>query len=113
MYLRNGYWTEVEPTDGKKSPNVAFVGVQKGAGGEVRVELDLTAVALTNGDIRVDGDAKLFEGTSESTNDLDGQRVFSTLVPKDRFTTRTVTVRNDDEGGDFATVSLSFSNRAV
>ena len=28
-YLSNRYWTEVEPTDGKKSPNVAIVGVQK------------------------------------------------------------------------------------
>ena len=34
MYVRNRYWSEVEPTDGTKSPNVAIVGVQKGAGGE-------------------------------------------------------------------------------
>ena len=34
MYLWNKYWTEVDPTDGTKSPNVAIVGVQQGAGGE-------------------------------------------------------------------------------
>ena len=34
MYLWNKYWTEVDPTDGTKSPNVAIVGVQKCAGGQ-------------------------------------------------------------------------------
>ena len=47
MYLRNGYWTEVEPTDGKKSPNVAIVGVQKGAGGEDGFQNGFQEVAKT------------------------------------------------------------------
>ena len=87
--------------------------LEKGVGGEVRVELDLNAVALSNGDVRVEGDAKLYEGTSEQTMDLDGQRLFTVLVPRDRFVSRHVTIRNDAEGGDFANIVLNFSNRVA
>ena len=45
MYLRSGYWTNLEPTDGKKSPNVAIVGVQKGAGGEDGLQNGFQVVA--------------------------------------------------------------------
>ena len=40
-------WTEVEPTDGKKRPNVAIVGVQKGSGGEDGVRNGFQEVAKT------------------------------------------------------------------
>jgi hypothetical protein len=87
--------------------------LEKGVGGEVRVELDLTSQVLTNGDILVIGRAKLFEGTSEQTSDLDGEREFNVLVPRDQFASTQVTIRNDDEGGDHAEISLNMANSAI
>lgn len=84
-----------------------------GAGGEMRVELVLTAKAKINGDVLVDGVAKLWEGTSEQTDDLDGDESFQVLVPRDSFTSQDITVRNEDEGGDFADIQMTFNNSAV
>jgi hypothetical protein len=85
--------------------------MEKGVGGEVRVELDLNAIALSNSDVRIDGLARLFEGTSENTNDLDGERNFNVLIPAGKFVSHVVNVRNDDEGGDHATITMNFRNR--
>jgi hypothetical protein len=42
-------------------------------GGEIRIELYLTAQIVNNkGDVMVEGNFKLFEGTSKNHNDLDG-----------------------------------------
>lgn len=87
--------------------------MEKGVGGEVRVELDLNAIAQGNGDVRIDGNAKLYEGTSEQTSDLDGERNFVVLIPADRFVSHVVNIRNDDEGGDRATITMNFNNQAV
>lgn len=84
-----------------------------GAGGEMRVELVLTAKARTNGDVLVDGVANLWEGTSEQTDDHDGSETFQVLVPRDSFTSQNVQVRNEDEGDDFANIQMTFNNSAV
>lgn len=95
---------------GQQTQNVLHM--QKGVGGEVRVELDLIAQALVNGDIRITGTAKLFEGTSESSNDLDGIRDFNFLVPKDQFAPFAIEITNDDEGGDHAEIFMNCTNLA-
>jgi hypothetical protein len=82
-------------------------------GGECRVELTLIGQALDNGDVRVNGTAKLFEGTSEGTNDLDGQRDFVVLVPRGKNTSHFVNVKNDNEGGDYANITVTFNNSIV
>ncbi|BDP41216.1 hypothetical protein DAETH_11850 [Deinococcus aetherius] len=84
-----------------------------GAGGELRVELKLIAQVRSNGDVLVKGNLDLFEGTSEQNNDLDGNETFNILVPRDGITSEQVTVRNEDEGGDLAVVSMNFSNYAI
>lgn len=87
--------------------------VEEGVGGEVRLELTINAQLLTNDGIRVSGVASLFEGTSEDTSDLDGQHFFNFVVLPNRVINHKFRVRNTDEGGDFADVSFSCSNRAA
>jgi uncharacterized protein with LGFP repeats len=84
-----------------------------GAGGEMRVELVLTAKAKDNGDVLVDGVAVLYEGTSEQTDDRDGDETFEVLVPRDSFTSQSIRVRNEDEGDDFADIQMTFNNSAI
>jgi len=80
-------------------------------GGEIRAELYFTAQIINpNGDVVVDGEFKLFEGTSEDNNDLDGQRTFQILVNNNSQSSYSSRVNNDDEGGDFATASITISN---
>jgi hypothetical protein len=82
-------------------------------GGECRVELTLVGQALDNGDVRVNGTAKLFEGISEDTDDLDGQKDFVVLVPRGKNVPHSETVKNNDEGGDYADITLTFNNSIV
>ena len=83
------------------------------AGGEVRVELEVTASATIEGDVQISGAAKLFEGTSEETHELNGTTDINFTVPRDNFIQRNFTVRNTDEGGDFADIRLTVSNHAA
>jgi len=80
------------------------------AGGEVRIELTLDAQAFTEGDVQISGTAKMFEGTSEESDDLDGTTPISFSVPRDNFIRQSVHVRNTDEGGDFADITVAVSN---
>lgn len=81
------------------------------AGGEVRGELFLTAQLLSEGRIRVSGDLNLFEGTSESTSDLDGSRNYAFIVRKDQTVTKDLIVYNEDEGsGDYTKVVMTIKN---
>lgn len=87
-------------------------------GGECRLEVRLSAQATSGGVVSVFGDALLFEGTSESTNDLDGRRrvefrVARTTASNSGPTTYFVKVNNDDEGGDYADINLSLQNFIV
>jgi hypothetical protein len=82
-------------------------------GGECRVELDLTGQMMDNGDVRISGNALLYEGTSESTGDLDGQTDFTALVPRGKTVSSSQTVKNTDEGGDYANITITFNNALV
>jgi len=84
------------------------------AGGEIRVEVLLTATLNpNNGDITLRHDTKLFEGTSTSTGDLDGRASGSIVVPKNGQKPLGFTVNNTDEGGDWAKVTLTCTNGKV
>jgi hypothetical protein len=83
------------------------------AGGEMRVELRLDAQALINGDVIIQGKIELYEGTSEQTTDLDGTESVKFLIPRDNFVAKTFTIRNTDEGGDFAVVTMNTGNFLV
>jgi len=80
-------------------------------GGEIRVEFTITAALIdANGNAMIDGDVKLFEGTSESTDDLDGERQFQLYCPAGATINHFVRVDNDDEGGDYATIRVNVTN---
>lgn len=83
------------------------------AGEEVRVELRLVGQALTNGDVRITGKVELYEGTSDQSDDLDGDEDIAILIPRDEFRSYSMRVRNEDEGGDFADITMNFSNFSV
>jgi LGFP repeat len=80
------------------------------AGGEMRVELPINVQVMTNGDAKGTGTSKLYEGTSEQTDDLDGTLDVDFLIPRDGFVSKSYTIRNTDEGGDFAVITLTASN---
>jgi hypothetical protein len=84
-------------------------------GGEIRVEFDVVASLYdSNGNAMLNCDLKLFEGTSESTNDLDGQRTFQLYCPAGATVNHFVRVNNDAEGDDdYATVQLTITNMPV
>jgi hypothetical protein len=80
-------------------------------GGEIRVEFMVTASLIDRfGNAIIDGEVKLYEGTSESTGDLDGARQFQLYCPINSTINHFVRVNNDDEGGDFATIRLNINN---
>ena len=83
------------------------------AGGEMRVELTVDCIATVEGDVFVTGKVKLFEGTSEETDDLDGTFDISLTVIRDGIITQPIHVRNTDEGGDFADITLTITNFAA
>jgi hypothetical protein len=82
-------------------------------GGECRVELRLIGQQTDDGAIRIDGNAKLFEGSSEDTDDLDGEIDFTFVVPPGKTVTNEQTVTNEDEGGDYADIKLKVLNAAA
>jgi hypothetical protein len=51
-------------------------------GGEIRIELMLTAEAIADGTVLVSGAAKLYEGSSERSTDLDDEKRVVLQVPK-------------------------------
>ena len=85
-----------------------------GIADEVRVKLTITAKALDNGDVLVNGKADLFKGVDAmATQDLDGQSTFTVVVPRDSFLVQSFTVKNETEGGDFADIDINLNNSAV
>lgn len=96
-----------------ESPQEILPGFVGRAGGEVRVEVKLTAQARNNGDVGITGNVLLFAGTSTETNDLDRQVDVNITVPRDQFRSYSVQVVNQDEGGDHAELVFSFSNFPV
>jgi hypothetical protein len=81
-------------------------------GGECRAEFNTLIQRLGNGkDVRIYGDLKLFEGTSEDTDDLDGVTVIDFVCPKSTTLPYEAFVRNNDENDDdWAKVKMTVSN---
>jgi hypothetical protein len=81
-------------------------------GGEVRVELSLSGViANESGDIQVTGSAKLFEGTSEDTDDLEDEQEIKFLIPRGQDFSSPIHLDNSGlGGGDYADITLTFDN---
>lgn len=81
-------------------------------GGECRAEFNTLVQRLGNGkDVRIYGDLKLFEGTSEDTDDLDGVTLIDFVCPKSITLPYEAFVRNNDENDDdWAKVKLTVSN---
>ena len=84
-------------------------------GGECRVELRITARVVDNNAVQIEGNAKLFEGTSENTDDLEDETVVSFTVSKGGVPAHhNIQLRNSGSGGgDHAEIGLSFTNSIV
>ncbi len=93
--------------DAKPSNSLFFIGK---CGGEMRVELSVLVQQTTNGNIKASGKALLFEGTSENTGDLDGQKSFSQDINANTTGRIEFRVNNTDEGDDYADIFLEFIN---
>lgn len=88
-------------------------------GGECRVEVRVTARAVGRGEIQIEGNAKLFEGTSENTSDLEDEKVVTFLVPRTtgknpNAANHNIQLRNAGVGGgDHAEIGFSFTNAVL
>lgn len=80
-------------------------------GGEMRVEYSITLRLLVNNVIDVEVLGKLYEGTSEDTEDLDGQGGISFQAGVGQTTGSTLTITNTDEdAGDGGVLNISVKN---
>jgi hypothetical protein len=80
-------------------------------GGEVRVELRLKFDWQLDASVEVWYEAKLYEGTSEETDDLEDTETGTVSVPKDRTVSKTIHLVNTEfAGGDTADISLEITN---
>jgi hypothetical protein len=82
------------------------------AGDEVRIEYQQRVqLSLTSpGWVFVTLTAQMYEGASCATRDLDGQATTSFWIAPGQTLTRSLTVHNTDEGGDWATLSYVLNN---
>jgi hypothetical protein len=71
-------------------------------GGEVRTEFHLTGTLDNNGGWCVTGVVELYEGTRDTSNDLDGSKTVSGCAPAGGMIEIDGRVSNTDEGGDWA-----------
>ena len=80
-------------------------------GGEVRVEVDLNAAATSKGEVKVTGSAKLFEGASCETTDLEDEESIDFLVPVNDMAPFQIKLLSEGVGGgDNAKIRLNFAN---
>lgn len=92
-------------------PSVKLVNTSKCVGGEVRCEIDLDASYDNNGDARISGEARLFEGTDCNTTDLEDTQNINLLIPKDGVASIDIKVESTGRGGgDYAKGKVSFTN---
>lgn len=82
-------------------------------GGEVRVEARFTFSRAAGGAVAVVGDLRLYEGTTTNSTDLDGQVSLNGTVAANGTATLRRRVNNEDEGGDWADVTLQVRNSAL
>ena len=80
-------------------------------GGECRVEVQLTTQVIDTSEIEITANAKLFEGTSEWTNDLEDEDTITFKVgANDGKVSQEIRLRNTETGGgDHAEITFSFS----
>ena len=80
-------------------------------GGECRVEVQLTTQVIGTSEIEITANAKLFEGTSEWTNDLEDEDTITFKVGvNDGKVSQVIRLRNTETGGgDHAKITFSFS----
>jgi hypothetical protein len=76
------------------------------------VEYDIDVFLLADNSIQVNVNTLLYEGTSESTNDLDGTGSISFNVPKDLTVGGYIKVSNtqEDEPDTYGELTLSVKN---
>jgi len=80
-------------------------------GGEVRAELDVHVSVRASLTAEVTGLARLFEGTSSDTNDLDGSRSFSFTVPPFKTVKHLINLENGEAGSfDWAVYDFAIEN---
>ena len=80
-------------------------------GGECRVEVDAAATLDPDGGIHISGEARLFEGTTENTTDLEDRAQIDFVVPPGKNARRVLVLENREAaGGDRATVAFRLSN---
>ncbi|MBW4455284.1 MAG: hypothetical protein KME55_22645 [Nostoc indistinguendum CM1-VF10] len=81
-------------------------------GGEVRVELEITAQAEADGVAKILGKAKLFEGASDDTDDLEEEQNVSFVIPKGgRPHEHHIELRSRGfGGGDSASITIVATN---
>jgi hypothetical protein len=80
-------------------------------GGEVRVELRLSVSASTRNYVRITGSAKLFEGTSTDTQDLEDEEAIDLQIAPDASINHNIRLRNGGfGGGDTADIKLELKN---
>jgi hypothetical protein len=85
-----------------------------GWGGEVRAELDLTPSVDDSGRISLQGEARLYEGDTENTQDLEDSRTVNIVIPPGAFARRTIGLYSRGlGGGDRATFSMFLFNRKL
>jgi uncharacterized Zn-binding protein involved in type VI secretion len=96
----------------REQPAQAFSAVHR-VGGEVRVEVKGTASLLSRDRVRLKGMAKMFEGDTVNSDDLDGTEPFNYILYPNTPHTFSITVRNEDEGGDYADITLYARNVRV
>jgi hypothetical protein len=80
-------------------------------GGELRVEYDITVRLLVNYSIDVEVRGYLYEGTDESTDDLDGVGSLTFQSPAGKTAGATLTITNTDEDApDAGVLSIAVKN---
>jgi hypothetical protein len=70
-------------------------------GGECRVEIDLSVLAVKEGDgagnIKADIEARFYEGTSENTTELEDKQSRSITIARSSLEREDIALRNDDD----------------
>src|SRR5690554_209711 len=94
----------------KKTHHAFFIGK---CGGEVRIELEITFKQNASGSISVKETAKLFEGASTNSTDLDGTASKAITVAKNESKVVVFRVNNTDDGGDYADITLNITNSVI
>lgn len=91
--------------------SVLVLQIQKEVGEEWLIEVLLHARLLGNGDIRIDGEIRLYEGVGTLPSAPQSERLFTLLALQNRLTSRTLTISKGETNEDFATITVSFVNR--